>query len=259
MLTSRTSPTMTVIRNGGTHRFGARIVSTTITTRSTRIVAGVLARSVTNWSICVDQGNGVVVGPAADARVEPGEIAARAHEVGERSERDAADHGDRERNGEREPGRRSRIEAAAEQAREPRVPNGLLGELLSRCGCRRRGCSCRCRIATRQEGNGDAGSESEKEEDDEGHGCWGRLPRPPAGKRGNGSRRCPPGNEPGRACRPPSRPLARSRIAATARGRRCSSPRPAGRQSGSPPRSARVIPFAYSSLPFSAATRSCSR
>ena len=47
MLTSSTSPTRTVIRNGGTHRFGARISSTTITTRSTRTAAGVLARSVT--------------------------------------------------------------------------------------------------------------------------------------------------------------------------------------------------------------------
>ena len=56
----------------------------------------------------------------------------------------------------------------------------------------------------------------------------------------HGSRRCPPGIEPGG--RRPSRPLARSKIAATARGRRSSSRRPAGRQSGSPPRSARGHP-----------------
>ena len=160
-----------MIRNGGTHRFGARIISTTMTTASTRTIAGVLARSVTSWSSWVDQGDGVVVGPAADARVEPGEVAARAHEVGERSEDDAADHGDRERERQREPGRRPRIEPAAEQTREPRVPDGLLRELLSRCGRRRRSCPGRRRIATRQEIDGDAGGESEEEEDDEGHGC----------------------------------------------------------------------------------------
>ena len=135
------------------------------------MAAGVLARSVTNWMQLRRPRNGVVVGPATDARVEPGEVAARAHEVGERSDGDAADHGDRERERQREPGRRPRIEAAAEKTREPRVPNCLRRELLSRCGRRRRSCSCRRRIATRQEIDGNAGSESEKEKDDEGHGC----------------------------------------------------------------------------------------
>ena len=54
MLTSSDLADENVIRNGGTHRFGARIISTTITTRSTRIATGVLARSVTNWISCVD-------------------------------------------------------------------------------------------------------------------------------------------------------------------------------------------------------------
>ena len=115
-------------------------------------------------------GNGVVVGPAADARIQPDEVAARAHEVGERSDGDAADHGDRECEGQREPGRRPRIETAAEKTREPRVPNCLRRELLSRCGCRRRSCPRRRWIATRQEIDGDPGGESEKEKDDEGHG-----------------------------------------------------------------------------------------
>ena len=43
------------MRNGAIHLFGFRNVSTTATTRMTAIAAGVLARSVTRCSICVDQ------------------------------------------------------------------------------------------------------------------------------------------------------------------------------------------------------------
>ena len=98
MLTSRTSP----IDDREQERRhppvrGANHLDDDHDERARESVAGVLARSVTSWSICVDHGNGVVVGPAADARIEPDEVAARAHEVGERSDRDAADHGDRER------------------------------------------------------------------------------------------------------------------------------------------------------------------
>ena len=138
------------------------------------------------------------------------------------------------------------------------MPHGLLGELLSRCGRCRRSRPCRRRIATRQEIDGDAGGESEKEKDDEGHGCWRFVyPTAPVGKRGNGSRRCPSGISPAehavRADRSRDRGSPRRLVGAAARAhaRRA-------RQSGSPLRSARVIPFASSSQPSSAATRSCS-
>ena len=69
-----------------------------------------------------------------------------------------------------------RVEAAAEQARKPRVPDGLLGELLSRCCRRGWSHSCRGRVATREEIYGDPGGQSKEDEDDERHGLSGRLP-----------------------------------------------------------------------------------
>ena len=55
MLTSTTSPTTTVTRNGKTHLLGARMSSAIATTAMTPIVTCVLARSVTSCSSWVDQ------------------------------------------------------------------------------------------------------------------------------------------------------------------------------------------------------------
>ena len=200
-------------------------------------MAGVLARSVTSWSSWVDHGTAWSFAQPPTLASSLDEVAARAHEVRERPDGDAADHRDREGERERETRGRPRVEPAAQQAREPRMPNGLLRELLS-CGscCRRRRPGGR-RVVTGQEIDGDAGRESEEEEDDEGHGARRFVyPTLTRGKRGEWQSTLPIWKQPARPSEPTS---ARDRgspgrlVGAAARAH----PRRA-RQSDSPARSA---------------------
>ena len=154
-------------------------------------------------------------------------------------------------NGQSEPGSRPRIEPAAEQAREPRMPYGLLGELLSRCFVAGGAHPRRSRIRTRHEVHGDAGGESEEEEDEEGHWLGVRLPSG-APWVNSGMAVDVAHLEQPRPVEPTARAIEDRRDGSWAP---LLEPTPGGRPSDSPPPSARDIRFASFWRPSSVATR----